>query len=1406
MTCRLRLDPAAARFAGVLLVAIFAALFAPLAHAQFLEVTNTQDSGTGSLRQAIQNSYLIDGCTGGVITFNIPGTGPHTISPQTELPALGCNASINGYSQPGATMNTDTGGANNANIQIIIDGSACSGCDGLNVANASFIVTIQGLSIHSFSGSGKAGIRIAGGGTANIYGNYLGTDPGGNSALVGNGYGIAVDTGSATIGYPGDPGLRNLITGNRQAGIWVGAAGPCALAAPWEPTSAPKAAKVLGAFAEIYNNLIGGSRGGLDTVYNTGPGIRYTNGGGCSFPEIQQNLIRFNLGDGIYVASGGDMSIASNSIYANSGAGVVVASGDYIAIFSNSIHSNGRPGIDLGDDGVTANDYASPPATLEHDMDSGANRLVNHPVILSVAHGGGNTHVDYEVKGPPFSLVRVEFFSNTSQPATPSGETPLGASQIIPLDEFGEYVSQSPLVITGLHDNISATATHDSCGECGFDLTSEFSPAVAAPAPPTVSVAFIPTSVPLGGTGTFRVVVVNPNTAPISGVGYTVNAPANYSLTSFTIGTDCNDAGTTWLRGLLGAGSGAYISELPMLAGGSCTMDFQLQATVEGTYIFPPGGLSVTSSAGTASNASPASLQVVFVPPVVNITAATTVTAGANAAISVFVSHPGGLLTYSGMSATLSFPGGGIVAPLPNLGTSCGASVSAPVGSAGMSATDGSVAPNSGCTLVTAQVNFPTPGTYTLQLDAGAFTMSSPAVYSNPTPITRTITVVPPPAPAVALSGSSLSFGAQTVDTSSGTQSITVTNSGTASLSISAVNVAGDFGFTGCASPLTLSPGASCTLSIYFFPTTTGDLAGSVSIVSNASGSPHVITLGGTGTPEPVPAIALAPSSANFGTILVGQSATQVLALSNPGTANLDISSISVIEMVPPPAAMRAKAISFTQTNDCPLALAPSAACNITVTYAPASAGSHAGELRIVSNAAPSPLVALLSGSANPATTADLQLSASSVTFAPQFPNTTSAAQSVTLTSSGTAPLVISQVTASGDFAFSGCGPSTLAPGATCSFAITFKPFSEGAHSGSIVITSNAPGSPHTLSLSGTGSPRLAPEISLSPSNFAFGAVRTPSTATLTNRLTNAGAASLEIAQISSTGSFFDQSNNCPSSLAIGAFCDITVTYAPTATGPHSGQLVIHSNALPSPYIVALSGTGTNVPPPFLDVDSALDFGLQVTGVTVRRTLTLANTGGDPLTISQMTLIGSGAFGLEGACASIAPDSSCDLTVTFTPMGLAAFTGRLDIVSNHSGGVVQVSLSGVGTALPRPALELSVGALGFGSQGVGSMGASQNVRLTSIGAAAAQIHSIAASLPDFVVDANQCPAVLAPQQSCDIGVAFKPVAAGGRQGSLVIQSDAVADGGLPHSVSLIGVGCRFFTVGGSRNPQRLCAP
>jgi hypothetical protein len=96
-------------------------------------------------------------------------------------------------------------------------------------------------------------------------------------------------------------------------------------------------------------------------------------------------------------------------------------------------------------------------------------------------------------------------------------------------------------------------------------------------------------------------------------------------------------------------------------------------------------------------------------------------------------------------------------------------------------------------------------------------------------------------------------------------------------------------------------------------------------------------------------------------------------------------------------------------------------------------------------------------------------LSASNVAFGSQFVGVTTAAQTVTVTNSGKATLAISSISASGDFAQTNTCPASLAAGAACSIALTFTPTAGGARTGTLTIVDNAPGSPHSAVLTGTG-------------------------------------------------------------------------------------------------------------------------------------------------------------------------------------------------------------------------------------------------------------------------------------------------------------------------------------------------
>lgn len=107
-------------------------------------------------------------------------------------------------------------------------------------------------------------------------------------------------------------------------------------------------------------------------------------------------------------------------------------------------------------------------------------------------------------------------------------------------------------------------------------------------------------------------------------------------------------------------------------------------------------------------------------------------------------------------------------------------------------------------------------------------------------------------APSATLGAVSISFGSQTIDSTSSFESVTLTNTGTAALHIQSVAVGTPFIETNVCPP-TLAIGSSCTINVAFAPIAQGDFSGDLSIVDNAQGSPHRVALSGTGTSLPSP-------------------------------------------------------------------------------------------------------------------------------------------------------------------------------------------------------------------------------------------------------------------------------------------------------------------------------------------------------------------------------------------------------------------------------------------------------------------------------------------------------------------------------------------------------------------------
>ncbi|TMC29292.1 MAG: choice-of-anchor D domain-containing protein, partial [Chloroflexi bacterium] len=189
------------------------------------------------------------------------------------------------------------------------------------------------------------------------------------------------------------------------------------------------------------------------------------------------------------------------------------------------------------------------------------------------------------------------------------------------------------------------------------------------------------------------------------------------------------------------------------------------------------------------------------------------------------------------------------------------------------------------------------------------------------------------PAPAVTLTPASLAFASQVVGSTSTSQTSTLKNTGTASLTITSVGLTGanpgDFTQANDC-PASLAANATCTITVAFRPTATGSRSASVAITDNAVGSPHNVTLTGTGTAS---SVTLTPASLAFGSLAIGStSAPQTSTLQNTGTAPLTVSGIALTGTNPG---------DFTQANDCPASLAVSATCTITVSFKPTATGSR---------------------------------------------------------------------------------------------------------------------------------------------------------------------------------------------------------------------------------------------------------------------------------------------------------------------------------------------------------------------------------------------------------------------------------------------------------------------------------
>jgi hypothetical protein len=445
--------------------------------------------------------------------------------------------------------------------------------------------------------------------------------------------------------------------------------------------------------------------------------------------------------------------------------------------------------------------------------------------------------------------------------------------------------------------------------------------------------------------------------------------------------------------------------------------------------------------------------------------------------------------------------------------------------------------------------------------------------------------------PVASPSPQMVSFGNQPEGTTSVQHVVALSNTGNLALNISLVTMGGpnaaQFAIKGedtCTNPPMVQPGASCSIGIAFAPQTTGNFNAQLQFVDNAGNAAGVtqsVPLSGTGV-LPSPAVNLAPTSLTFpAQIVANTSGPQTVTLTNTGSLSLQLSTISL-------AGTNASEFAFEPGTSCPSnggTLAANAQCSVNVTFTPTSMGMQTAMISFSDNVSGSPQMVALSGTG---VGASLSISPTSIGFAPQTLQIPTAAQTVSVRNTGTAPVQISSITMSGantaDFVEMNNCPGTLnVASASCTVSVAFQPVAGGAEAATLLIANNAISNPQVVTLSGTG---LVPSVALPGIIPAFSAQLVGTTSAASPIvITNTGSGALSISSLTLSGANsgdFQQTSTCVDNaqhtnmIAAGTACTVNVTFVPQAAGTRATTLNIADNALNSPQTMALSGAAVD--------------------------------------------------------------------------------------------------------------------------------------------------------------------------------------------------------------------------------------
>src|SRR5437899_3051227 len=507
--------------------------------------------------------------------------------------------------------------------------------------------------------------------------------------------------------------------------------------------------------------------------------------------------------------------------------------------------------------------------------------------------------------------------------------------------------------------------------------------------------------------------------------------------------------------------------------------------------------------------------------------------------------------------------------------------------------------------------------------------------------------------------------------------------------------------------------------------------------------------------------LAASQSPLDFGDVSTGTNTTKTITLTNSGSASIRLSRAHVSG-----SSLKVSGLSL------PLTLGPKQNTTFNVVFAPGRTGNITGSVSLVSNDARYATTIVLSGTG---VQRHLWVNPSSASFGNVGLGTHSA-HTITLTNPGPASVTVYRAYASGSgFSMTGLRfPLKLRPGQKTTFSVAFAPVSTRSVTGRVSQVNNAPNSPTTIALSGTGVQPLQPQISVTPPSASFGNVGVGTRNTYAFTLTNSGSASVTVSQANVSGSGLSVGGlSLPLTLTPGQKTTFSVVFAPASTGNITGSVSLVSNALNSPTMIALSGIGVQPLQSQLSVvPPSASFGDVAGGPRNTQTITLINSGTGNVTISQATPSGNG-FSMTGLTVplTLSAGQRTSFNVAFAPTSAGSITGSLSLVSDAPNSHSTIALSGTGVTSTF-LLTASPTSLSFGNVTVGSNSTPQTVTLTNPGNSSVSISQINVSGRGFSASGLTAPLTLAAGQTASFSVVFASTTAGTATGNVSLVSNA----------------------------------